>query len=113
MNCFYADTKNLLSKIISGLFLFLGEQRSHSRNTAVQNGGFNYISEIGESSGIFKYKPKIGTHLTLTSEFSTVAGWMLYASKKQNSSHSKHIYIYLGTSSNDSSLVRSECKACT
>lgn len=73
MSSFYADTKNLLSKIISG-FLFLGEQRSHSRNTAVQNGGFNYISEIGESSGIFKYKPKIGTHLTLTSEFSTVAG---------------------------------------
>lgn len=49
MNCFYADTKNLLSKIISGLFL--GEQRFHSKNTVVQNGGFNYVSEIGESSG--------------------------------------------------------------
>lgn len=35
-----------------GLFLLLGEQRSHSKNTAVQNGGFSYVSEIGESSGI-------------------------------------------------------------
>lgn len=52
MNRFYTGTENLLLKDnVRVLVWFPDEQRSQNKSMAAQNGGFEYVNDIRESSG--------------------------------------------------------------